>query len=257
MKELFCLEDVQVTYGNEKVIKGVSLSISKGEFCALLGLNGSGKTTVLHAACGFIPMKGRCMVNGADCARLNEKQRARFISFIPQVSSLAGGRSALDVVMMGFNPYMNLFESHSAGQRKAAVDTLDKLGLASLSGCDFGKLSQGQKQLVIFARCMVQNAPMMLMDEPDSSLDFLNRHMVLGKIRDMIQSDELGGLITLHDPNFAMSYCDKLFLLKDGILAAEVSMKNACLDEVIQKLSLIYGTIDAIPHGNSFMIGKS
>ena len=84
------------------------------------------------------------------------------------------------------------------------------------------------------------------MDEPDSALDFLNRHMVLSKISELIKEESKAGLITLHDPNFAMAYCDRLFMLKQGNIVGELDMRAANRDEVQQKLSLIYGNIDIV-----------
>lgn len=257
MKELFRLEDVHVSYGKKEVAKGVSLSLKEGEFCALLGLNGSGKTTILHAACGFLEMQGKCFADGQDCSAMNERRRARLISFIPQVCGLAGGRSALEVVLMGFNAQLGLLESPSAAFKQAARQALEKLGCGDFADKDFGALSQGQRQIVILARCIVQNAPVMLMDEPDSALDFLNRHMVLSKIRELIKEEKRCGLVTLHDPNFAMAYCDRLLLLKDGRLVAEVDMRTAALEEVQQKLSLIYGRIELLPNRGSYLMGKA
>lgn len=247
MKEIFSLRDLRVAYGREEVVRGVSLGIREGEFCALLGLNGSGKTTILRAACGLLPMAGGCAAAGQDCSRMHEKARARLMAFIPQVCGLAGGKSALEVVLMGFNAWLGLFESPSRAQRQTALDTLDRLGCAALAHKDFGTLSQGQRQIVILARCIVQNTPVMLMDEPDSALDFLNRRMVLEKIREIIQTERKAGLITLHDPNLAMRYCDRLLLLTSGKLVGEIRMQEASRDEIQEKLSRIYGDIELFP----------
>lgn len=73
MSELLCLKDISITRGKREVIHDVSLTIRKGEFCGLLGLNGSGKTTILQGACGLLPMTGKCSVNGRDCTGLSEK----------------------------------------------------------------------------------------------------------------------------------------------------------------------------------------
>ncbi len=236
MRELFSLKDVRIAYGKTEIVHGVDIDIAPGEFCALLGLNGSGKTTILHGCCGFLPIQGSFTVADTDCRSLNEKKRARLVSFIPQVCSLQGGRTALEVVLMGFN---------------------SQLGLLEFAEKDFGALSQGQRQIVILARCIVQDSPVMLMDEPDSALDFLNRHMVLSKISELIKEENKAGLITLHDPNFAMAYCDRLFMLKQGNIVGELDMRAANRDEVQQKLSLIYGNIDIVENNGSFLMGRA
>lgn len=256
MNELFRLENIHISYGSHPVIRGIDLWVGAGEFCALLGLNGSGKTTLLHGACGFLPMEGRCVAGGRDCARLNERQRARLISFIPQTSSLGGGRSVLEVVLMGFNPRLGLLQSPTRQHRQLAQEALEHIGCGHLARRDFGTLSQGQRQLIILARCMVQDTPVTLMDEPDSALDFLNRHMVLGKVRQMLHDGGRAGLITLHDPNFALAYCDRILLLRDGRLQGELAMDRAGREEIQEKLSLIYGDIDVIPYPGGYLMGK-
>ena len=233
MSELFSLKDVRIAYGKTEIVHGVDIDIAPGEFCALLGLNGSGKTTILHGCCGFLPIQGSFTVADTDCRSLNEKKRARLVSFIPQVCSLQGGRTALEVVLM------------------------ERLNCAEFAEKDFGALSQGQRQIVILARCIVQDSPVMLMDEPDSALDFLNRHMVLSKISELIKEENKAGLITLHDPNFAMAYCDRLFMLKQGNIVGELDMRAANRDEVQQKLSLIYGNIDIVENNGSFLMGRA
>ena len=251
------LRNISVNYGERKILKNLNLDISRGEFCGLLGLNGSGKTTLLHVACGFLPMQGECYVDGENCKNLNERQRARKIAFIPQICSLQGGRTALDVVLMGFNSQLGLLESPSYVHKRAALAAMERLNCAEFAEKDFGALSQGQRQIVILARCIVQDSPVMLMDEPDSALDFLNRHMVLSKIRELIREENKAGLITLHDPNFAMAYCDRLLLLKEGRLVGELDMRRAKADEVKKKLSLIYGDIELLQSGDSFLMGKA
>ena len=158
---------------------------------------------------------------------------------------------------MGFNSQLGLLESPSYVHKRAALAAMERLNCAEFAEKDFGALSQGQRQIVILARCIVQDSPVMLMDEPDSALDFLNRHMVLSKIRELIKEENKAGLITLHDPNFAMAYCDRLLLLKEGRLVGELDMRRAKADEVKKKLSLIYGDIELLQSGDSFLMGKA
>ncbi|MBD9118323.1 MAG: ABC transporter ATP-binding protein, partial [Clostridiales bacterium] len=193
-------------------------------------------------------------VNGVDCTRMHEKKRAQLLSFLPQTPSLAGGRTTLDAVLMGYNAQLGLFDSPSAAQRQNALAILGRFGLADRADVDFGTLSQGQKQLVLLARSMVQEAPVMLMDEPDSALDFTNRHHMLRLIRDSIHSQQRCGLITLHDPNFAMAYCDRLVLLHGGVIQAQITMASASAEELREQLSLLYGPVEVLSYGGRFFM---
>ena len=254
MSETLCLNHICVSYGSRQILHGIDLSLQPGEFCALLGLNGSGKSTLLHGLCGFLPIAGQVQVNGIDCTRMHEKKRAQLLSFLPQTPSLAGGRTTLDAVLMGYNAQLGLFDSPSAAQRQNALTILGRFGLADRADVDFGPLSQGQKQLVLLARSMVQEAPVMLMDEPDSALDFTNRHHMLRLIRDSIHSQQRCGLITLHDPNFAMAYCDRLVLLHGGVIQAQITMASASAEELREQLSLLYGPVEVLSYGGRFFM---
>ena len=257
MSILFDVKDIHVSYGASEIVKGVSFSLQEGELCALLGLNGSGKTTMMRGICGLIPAEGKAYVNGIALESMKERTRARYLSFIPQVSSPIQGKSVVEVLLMGANPHLRLLETPGKKFYDAAFAALKKLNLEDFADRDFGKLSQGQKQLIILARTLVQNSPVMLMDEPDSALDFRNRHMVLSKIREAVKEEKKAGLITLHDPNFAMAYCDRLLLLKSGKLVAEVDMRMTSEQEIKEKLSYIYGKITLLSYGDGYLMGKS
>ena len=255
MSSLLSLRDITVGYGDETIIENINIELGGGEFCALLGLNGSGKTTLLKAVCGLIPMRrGSCFVNGHDCTNLGERKRARYISFIPQRHSIMQGVSVFDAVLMGFNPQLGLFEMPTNEHRGEAITILTKFGLSEYIYKDFSTLSEGQQQLVILARTLVQSAPVMLMDEPDSALDFLNRHKMQLRISDIIHYGNKAGIITLHDPNFALMYCDKIILLKDGRTVGEFSVKDSTREHIEECLSQIYGDISIIEHKQKYIM---
>ena len=255
MSALLSVEHLYCGYGRQEIVHDVSLSVEKGEFCALLGLNGCGKTTLIKSICGLLPIEqGRCFVDGEDCTDLNERQHALRMSYIPQRSSPLFGKSVLDVVLMGYNARLHLLESPGELCRLQAAEALDRLGWHGLARRDYATLSEGQKQLVILARTLVQDAPVMLMDEPDSALDFVNRTMVLDKVRNVLQSQGRAGLISLHDPNFAMAYCDRLLLMKNGTIGQELTLKDASREEVASALSWIYGEICVLEHQGRFVM---
>lgn len=255
MSGLFALEHLSAGYGGHAIVQDISLSIQPGEFCALLGLNGSGKTTLFKAACGLMPvMAGRFLVNGQDCTHLNERMRARFISYIPQRHSKLAGYTVKDVVLMGRNPYLGLLDAPCREDRKLAEDTLVQMGIDEMVEMDFAHLSEGQKQLVILSRALVQQAPVMLMDEPDSALDFVNKHRILGSIRNLIHAEKKAGMITLHDPNAALAYCDRLILLHEGRIESQLTLKNAAKEDIQDCLAAVYGDVEVVTHQGRFMV---
>ena len=258
MTELLKVENVRCGYQHKEIVHNASLSVAPGEFCALLGLNGCGKTTLMKAVCGLLPVHhGKCLVDGVDCTRYNERQRALMMSYIPQRGSLISGKTVLEVVLMGFNARLHLLDSPGRIHREKAMEALERLGMDHLAQRDYATLSEGQKQIIILARTMVQDTPVMLMDEPDSALDFVNRNLVLGKIREVLHSQNRAGLITLHDPNFALAYCDSLILMQEGNILQRLSLKDASPEQIREALSKIYGPIQILPYNHGYVMVRA
>lgn len=254
---LFEVENLKVNYGTSEIIKGVNLKLRRERLTGFLGLNGTGKTTMLKAICGLIPSEvDSCRVCGEEIRNLSEKKKARYISYVPQRSTFTYTISTLDVVLMGFNPYLKLMQSPSKKQKEKAVQVLISLGLQEKIHEDYQKLSGGQQQLVILARAIVQNTPVMFFDEPDSALDFPNHHLILGRIRQVLKENNSCGLITMHDPNFALTYCDEILLLSNGTIVERFKPKEASKDEIKRKLSTIYKGIEIIDYKNQHYMTK-
>ena len=252
----FSANNISAGYAGKHMVRNVTFSVENGHLAGILGANGSGKTTLLKAICGILPHSGTCTLDGRELESLSVRKLARRCGYIPQRSGISIDISALDVVLMGFNPRLRLLDSPGETHKKAALENLDRLGLLALAGRDYAQLSEGQKQLVILARALSQDTPVMLMDEPDSALDFVNRHMVLEKIREVLHDRQRAGLITLHDPNFALTYCDRLLLMKDGRITAEIDMKKATREEVQAALGLIYGEIAVLEYAGRYIMTK-
>lgn len=233
-------------YSKKVIVNNVSFSLNEGQLCALVGLNGCGKTTLLKTICSLLKMKsGNVFVNDGNniinTSNLNEKELSRLISFIPQRFSLIDGLSVFDVVLMGFNPYLKMFESPSQRQKESALLIMEKLGIKQYKDLDFSHLSEGYKQLVILARSLAQNTAVMLMDEPDSALDYVNKNLVLSKISSVIHQEKKCGLISIHDPLFAIRYCDRILFMKDGQIVRDLVIKNQTKSSIENAFALIYG----------------
>ena len=252
------IEHLTAGYDTGIVLQDLSLSLRQGEFLSLLGPSGCGKTTLMKAVCGLLPVHhGKCLVNGVDCTKDNERQRALKMSYIPQRGSLITGKTVLEVVLMGFNARLHLLDSPGRIHREKAMEALERLGMAHLAQQDYATLSEGQKQIIILARTMVQDTPVMLMDEPDSALDFVNRNLVLGKIRKVLHTQNRAGLITLHDPNFALAYCDSLILMKQGRILQRIDLKTVTREQIQEGLSTIYGPIRILEYEHGYVMVRA
>ena len=208
---MFTVENLAVRLGDKNILQNVHFTIdTPGQLVGILGANGSGKTTLLRAVAGLLPHTGCCLMDGVPLESLSTRCLAQTVSYTPQQSGISVSMSAREVVLMGCNPRLGVLQSPTAAMCAAAEEALRTVGLADKAEQDYLTLSGGERQLCILARTFVEDAPLLLLDEPDSALDFTNRHHMLRLIRDSIHSQQRCGLITLHDPNFAMAYCDRL-----------------------------------------------
>lgn len=241
------LEVRQLTagYGGKKVLQGVSFSLMPGELVGILGENGSGKTTLLKSICGIVPHGGSCLVGGMDSRSLSPRALARQVSYIPQQSGISIDLSALDVVLMGFNPRLGLLEYPSEDMKQQARRALREVGLAGREEENYQTLSQGQRQLCMLARTLVSQARLLLLDEPESALDFGGRYRMLGQLRRCL-GEHCGALVTLHDPQLALNCCDRLLLLGGGKLLGEICPKQDSLESMEEKLIGLYGGLTLI-----------
>lgn len=241
-KGLF-VDGISAGYGNKEIVHDVSFSAEPETLTCLLGPNGCGKTTLMKCLADLLPHQGICRLNGHNLEKLSLRQRSQMISYIPQRSGISISLPVLDVVLMGFNPVLKLLEHPSKMQRAAALQALEDVGLASLEEQDFLTLSEGQKQLAILARMLVENTDLLLMDEPDSALDFQNRHRMIGRVREIVKAGKKTGVICLHDPMLALNYCDQILLMKDGNCIDILYPAKDTAEQMTQAFCQLYGTV--------------
>ena len=239
----FSVRNLTAGYGKTPVIENISFELETGCLMGILGANGSGKTTLLKAICGILSHQGHCTLDGTALEPLPPRQLARLCSYIPQRSGIGIDISVLDVVLMGFNPRLGILEHPTSTMRSKALQAIAQVGLAGKENTDYLHLSEGQKQLCILARTLVTQSRLLLLDEPESALDFRYRYRMLEDLRGWIASTKGSALVTLHDPALALNYCDKLLLLADGRVLGMIAPQTDPLDQMEQLLSVLYGPI--------------
>lgn len=230
-------------YGKQNVIESISFDLESRCLMGIIGANGSGKTTLLKALCGILPHYGTCTLEGTDLESLSARELAKLVSYIPQRSGISIDISALDVVLMGFNPHLGLLEHPSKKMKDYAMQALTQVGLAGKEEMNYLHLSEGQKQLCILARTLVSDSKLLLLDEPESALDFCFRHQMLSLLHNWVTSGKRSAIVTLHDPTLALNFCDRLLLLSDGGVLDIIEPKADSLDKMEHMLSKIYGPI--------------
>ena len=238
------VKELSAGYGKQNVIENISFRLEEGFLMGVVGANGSGKTTLLKALCGILPHQGSCTLAQTLLEKQSPRQIAKLVSYIPQRSGISIDISALDVVLMGFNPQLGLLEHPGKKMKAAVLDALAQVGLGGKEETNYLHLSEGQKQLCILARTLVSGSKLLLLDEPESALDFRFRYQTLELLQKWVASGGRSAIVTLHDPALALNFCDKLLLLRDNGILDVLEPKTDSLEKMEQLLSQVYGSIN-------------
>ncbi len=200
--------------------QGLDLALRPGEIVALLGPNGCGKTTLLRSLLGLIePLAGQVRVDGeplhgaglaADRARV-----ARHIAYVPQSHAGVFAYPALELVLMGRAAHVGALAMPSVADREVARQSLQRMGVQALAQRPCTELSGGERQLVLIARALAQQAPLLVMDEPTASLDFGSQRRVLREIEALARQG-VAVLLSTHQPEHALRIAHRVVLLARG-----------------------------------------
>jgi len=219
------------------VLKGVSFNAEKGGLTTILGPNGSGKTTLFKCISGLWKYyKGEIKVDGVSIDMLSFKKRARFFSVVPQEHEPPFPYSVFDVVLMGRASYIGVFSSPGKKDYEKAETALNTVGIGHLKNIPYTKISGGERQLTLIARAISQEAPVMLLDEPTSHLDFKNQINILKKIKEIAIIRGITVVMTLHDPNLAGFFSDKVIVINSGSKVADGSPEEIITEDLIKRV---------------------
>jgi len=209
-------------YGEEQVLRAVSLTTRPGRLLGLIGPNGSGKTTLLRLLYGALRTPtGTVRVDGDPLGGLRPRDAARRLAVVVQESGGESSLSVAEMVLLGRTPHLGTFERTTADDHAIAADALHRVGAAHLADRAFALLSGGERQRVLIARALTQRATHLLLDEPTNHLDIRYQHEVLGLLAHLVRDLGTTAVVVLHDLNLAARYCDDLVLLGGhGVVAS-------------------------------------
>ncbi len=233
------VRELTFAYKKTPVLSGVTFDAAPGEFLAVLGPNGVGKTTLFRCILGEQKRyAGTIAIDGADARTLSPLETAHRVAYIPQTHTMTFRFTVRDMVLMGTSHALSPFASPGKAQEKIAAEALDRLGIAALSDRSFDTLSGGEQQLCYVARAFAQQTRILLMDEPTSSLDYGNQLKVLSVVKALAQ-DGYTVLLSTHNPQHALWYADRVLALCDGRAAACGPTAEVLTPQLIETL---YGT---------------
>jgi iron complex transport system ATP-binding protein len=210
------LINVSMGYHERVVLNDVNLKLQSGEITCLLGPNGVGKTTLFKTLLGFLPpISGHVVINGKSIDRLSSRDFARLVAYVPQAHHTPFPYTVRDVVLFGRTVHLNVFASPGKKDKMIADRALDLLEVSHLAERNFTELSGGERQMVIIARALAQEAKFMILDEPSSSLDYGNQIKVIKKIKEL-ERESIGILMATHSPDHAFMLGSKAIILNEG-----------------------------------------
>ncbi len=209
------------------ILRDISFEAREGEMTTLLGPNGSGKTTLFKCIAGIWKIsKGDILFGEKSIKNYNYRERAKIISVVPQEHQPVFPYTVFELVLMGRVSRVGLFSVPSKRDEKIAEEALSLLGIEHLRDRDYTRISGGERQLALIARALAQQTPLLLLDEPTSHLDFKNQITLLKKIKELAREKNLTVVMTLHDPNLAMIFSDRIVLLTKGSILCTGSPKE-------------------------------
>ena len=235
-------EHITFGYSQKNILQNVGLEVQAGEMLALLGPNGTGKTTLLKCICRILePKTGTTVIDGQDISPMSARKRAQFVGYVPQNTTMVFPGTVADTVMTGRMPYVGFRLSHR--DKETAFSVLEQMDLHKFAFQTINQLSGGERQRVFIARALAQEPRVLLLDEPTSSLDLKNQLLTLQIIRKLVREKQLAAILSIHDLNLAAMFCDKILILRESAVFAYGECREVITEHNIES---VYGVKTAV-----------
>ena len=252
MKNSLVLEDICFRYASRLILDHCSLELEPGKIYCFLGKNGSGKSTLIRLLNGSLKAAaGSIHIAGQHTHSMSFKEKAHYIAYVPQSEQGFFNYDVMDIIVMGRNPYLEFWERPTQADYAKAEDVLRFLNIPQLQHRKFQELSGGEKQLVLIARAIVQEATYLLLDEPTSHLDFYYQHQVLAALKSITSRGKQAVLIAMHDPNLVYAFADHIFMLQDGKIVASGTPHDTLSQDVLSGLYGMPVQLEQTPSGHT------
>lgn len=209
-------EHLTFGYENQDVLNDISFGIKEGTITAILGPNGAGKTTLLRCLLGFLkPSEGTVRINDQELSEIPGKQLRQISAYVPQAKHTAFAYTVKETVLLGRNPYLSLFQGPRKEDEKIAEEAMKECGIEDLQGKCTDAISGGELQLTLIARALAQQPELLILDEPETGLDFRNQLRVLQLLESLKKNKGLTIVFNTHYPDHALQIADHVLLLKE------------------------------------------
>lgn len=250
MKALLETHSLSVEIGGKTICHGLDLQITAQQSWAILGMNGVGKTTLLHTLAGLrAPKTGAVELCGMDMAQLNKRRIAQTLGLLLQDYEDAFPGTVMQTVLTGRHPHMSNWQWESAEDIRIAEQALAFVEMKEFAERSILTLSGGERRRVALASLLCQQPAILLLDEPTNHLDLRYQHRLLDGLTTQLRQQAKAAIMIMHDVNLAMRYCDHaLLLFNDGDFIA-----GSCKEVMtVNSLSRLYDyPMQSVKQGNS------
>ena len=247
MEEIIKVENLCFEYEpGLQTISNISFQIHKGEYVAILGHNGSGKSTFLKCLYRVLqPNHGKIFFDGTEMSSLSHRDTALKMAVVAQHSTVNFDFSVLEMVLMGRSPYKGLLDRDQIDDYKIARHALAQVGLSDFESRSFNTLSGGEQQRVILARALAQRTECLVLDEPTNHLDIKYQLELMTIVKRL----DATVVAAIHDLNRAAIYCDRLIALKDGSVVCTGTPQEVLTEDTIRHIYGVSATVQTLPNG--------
>jgi len=234
------MQNVTLAYGHKVVVRDLTFQMMPGEMLGIVGPNGCGKSTIIKALSRVIPpYSGRILLNGKDISRISRKDLSCVLGVVPQMPLLPSVFTAFEIVLMGRNPHLGLFQYEGPKDMAITWQAMERTSTQHLAHRRINELSGGEIQGIVIARVLTQETEVILLDEPTANLDIGRQIEILDLIKSLCRENNMTVVAALHDLNLASQYCDQLILINNGRIYAEGTPETVINTENIEE---VYGS---------------
>jgi cobalamin transport system ATP-binding protein len=250
------IRGLTVRYGRRTVVAGFTDTVRSGEWLGLIGPNGAGKSSLLRAVVGVVASTGDVLVDGTALSARSRSRRAALVAYVPQAPEMPGDMHVFEYVLLGRSPYIGYFGTESRHDRRMVDDVLERLELGDLAARHLDAISGGERQRVAIARALATEAPILLLDEPTSSLDIGHQQQALELVARLRRDHGLTVISAMHDLTLAGLYSDRLTLLFEGSVVATGTAEHVLHADTLAEFYGVRVTVHREPDGTIVVIPR-
>lgn len=220
---------------HKTILKDISYTFQRGKTYGIIGPNGAGKSTLLKHIMGLInPSQGAILYEGEDISYINIREYAKKVSFVFQENTRQVDFSVYEMLLMGKYTEMDIWGNLTKAQTQEIDEVLEELKISHLKEQRIETLSGGEAQKVFIGRALLQNTPVLLLDEPTSMLDMHNSVELMHCIQRLKEKRKLTIIMVLHDLNLAIQSCEELLLMQEGEIVMSGTPENLLKSNALQ-----------------------